>query len=75
MQFSARQLRCTVLLCAVPTQTPAYDIVIRGGRVLDGNWNPWILADVAIRDGHFAKIGHVDGRGSVEAVVVAIRGK
>ena len=68
MQFSARHLRCTVLLFAIPAlaQTPAYDIVIRGGRVLDGNGNPWILADVAIRDGHFAKIGHVDGRGSVE---------
>ena len=38
-----------------------YDVVIRNGRVLDGMGNPWILADVAIRDGKFAKIGHVTG--------------
>ena len=34
-----------------------YDIVIRNGRVLDGEGNPWILADVGIRDGKFARIG------------------
>lgn len=45
---------------------PEYDIVIRNGRVLDGQGNPWIAADVAIRDGRFAKIGKVDGRGKKE---------
>ena len=45
---------------------PAYDIVIRNGRVLDGMGNPWILADVAIRDGHFVKIGRVEGAGRQE---------
>jgi N-acyl-D-aspartate/D-glutamate deacylase len=40
--------------------------VIRNGRVLDGAGNPWILADVAIKDGRFAKIGKVDGRGRTE---------
>jgi N-acyl-D-aspartate/D-glutamate deacylase len=43
-----------------------YDIVIRNGRVLDGAGNPWILADVAIRDGRFAKIGFVPERGVTE---------
>ena len=51
------------ILCA---QTPAYDIVIRGGRVLDGSSNPWILADVAIQSGRFAKIGRIRERGKVE---------
>src|SRR5262245_1803269 len=36
-----------------------YDVVIRNGRVLDGEGNPWILADVAIKDGRFAKIGRI----------------
>ena len=43
-----------------------YDIVIRNGRVLDGAGNPWIRADVAIRDGHFVKIGVVPEKGRVE---------
>ncbi|MGD9561655.1 MAG: amidohydrolase family protein [Pyrinomonadaceae bacterium] len=43
-----------------------FDIVIRNGRVLDGSGNPWIAADVAINDGRFAKIGHVDGKGKRE---------
>ena len=53
---------------ATPVATPpsAYDVVIRNGRVLDGSGNPWILADVAIRDGRFAKIGVVPERGTTE---------
>jgi N-acyl-D-aspartate/D-glutamate deacylase len=43
-----------------------YEIVIRGGRVLDGMGNPWILADVAIRDGRFVKIGRVEGQAGRE---------
>ena len=40
--------------------------MIRNGRVLDGQGNPWILADVAIQDGRFVKIGKVPGRGRTE---------
>ncbi|MEP7384219.1 MAG: amidohydrolase family protein [Gemmatimonadota bacterium] len=43
-----------------------YDVVIRNGRVLDGMGNPWILADVGIRDGRFARIGKIAGRGTRE---------
>ncbi|MEO8333443.1 MAG: D-aminoacylase [bacterium] len=70
-----RLSRLTALLClslvsfAPPAgaQQPApYDVVIRNGRVLDGSGNPWILADVAIKDGRFAKIGVVREQGRVE---------
>ena len=44
----------------------AYDFVIRNGRVLDGMGNPWIAADVAIKDGRFAAVGKVTGRGERE---------
>src|SRR2546423_12748620 len=49
-------------------QTPdtLYDIVIRNGRVLDGQGNPWIAADVAIKDGRFVKVGRVAGHGKTE---------
>jgi len=49
-----------------------YDVVIRNGRVLDGAGNPWILADVAIRDGRFVEVGRVSGRGRRE---IDARGK
>src|SRR5207253_6444493 len=58
--------------CARPTTAPSpardssYDVVIRNGRVLDGKGSPWILADVAIKDGRFAKIGKVLERGRTE---------
>lgn len=45
---------------------PAYDIVIRHGKVLDGAGNPWIAADVAISNGRFVKIGKVEGAGRQE---------
>jgi N-acyl-D-amino-acid deacylase len=49
-------------------QGPAavHDVVIRGGRVLDGMGNPWVLADVAIDDGHIARVGRVSGAGRAE---------
>ena len=49
-----------------------YDVVIRNGRVLDGEGNPWIAADVAIREGKFVKIGRVVGHGKTE---IDARGK
>src|SRR5688572_7145885 len=55
---------------AVPTAAQKsefiYDIVIRNGRVLDGAGNPWIAADVAIKDGKFVKIGKIEGKGNRE---------
>jgi N-acyl-D-amino-acid deacylase len=45
---------------------PMYDVVIRNGRVLDGAGNPWIHADVAISNGHFVKIGRIEGKGKRE---------
>ena len=54
------------------TPAPTYDVVIRNGRVLDGAGNPWIIADVAIKDGRFVKIGVIPGRGAKE---IDARGK
>jgi N-acyl-D-aspartate/D-glutamate deacylase len=60
------------ILRAQQPQTSDYDVVIRGGRVFDGAGNPWILADVGIKDGRFAAIGQVTGRGKTE---IDARGK
>ena len=53
-----------LLLGAAPA--PPYDVVIRGGHVLDGAGNPWIAADIAIKDGRIVRIGQVSGRGREE---------
>lgn len=73
----ASQRPATSTPSAAPASAPAsgdtlYDVVIRNGRVLDGAGNPWILADVAIRDGRFARIGRVSGHGKTE---IDARGK
>ena len=39
----------------------AYDIVIKGGSVLDGRGNPAAVADIAIEDGRIAQIGALEG--------------
>jgi N-acyl-D-aspartate/D-glutamate deacylase len=54
------------LAAPLAQRAPDYDLVIRNGRVIDGMGNPWILADVAITDGRFAKVGHITGRGRQE---------
>jgi N-acyl-D-amino-acid deacylase len=58
----------TAAALSAQTATPdaEYDIVIRGGRVLDGAGNPCIFADVAIKDGRYVKIGKIAGRGKTE---------
>jgi N-acyl-D-amino-acid deacylase len=72
----SRLLSCVILLALVvvpmAAQSGGYDIVIRNGRVLDGAGNPWIAADVAIKDGRFVRIGRIPEKGKRE---IDARGK
>ena len=46
---------------------PTYDLVVRGGRVLDGAGNPWALVDVAVNQDTIAAIGpSLPGKGRRE---------
>ncbi len=36
-----------------------YDVLIRNGRVLDGSGNPWLIADIGIRNGRIVDIGRL----------------
>lgn len=35
-----------------------YDTIVRNGHIIDGTGSPWYAADVAIKDGRIAAIGH-----------------
>ena len=51
-------------------QAPEFDIVIRHGRIVDGNGNPWFRADVGIRGKRIAAIGdlsHAAARRTIDA--------
>lgn len=39
---------------------PAYDLIIKNARVVDGTGNPWFRADVAVKDGRIARIGRIE---------------
>jgi dihydroorotase/N-acyl-D-amino-acid deacylase len=39
--------------------SPSYDIVIRGGRIIDGTGNPWYVGDIAIADGRIVAVGKI----------------
>jgi N-acyl-D-aspartate/D-glutamate deacylase len=44
----------------------AYDLVIRGGRVVDGSGSEGFDADIAVKDGRIAAVGAVAGSGVEE---------
>jgi N-acyl-D-amino-acid deacylase len=40
-------------------QTPAFDIVITNGHIIDGTGSPWYSGDLGVRDGRVAAIGNL----------------
>ncbi|HET9982591.1 MAG TPA: D-aminoacylase [Longimicrobiales bacterium] len=44
-----------------PATPAAYDVLIRGGRVLDGSGNPWFYADVGVTGDRIAAVGDLSG--------------
>jgi N-acyl-D-amino-acid deacylase len=50
-----------ILLCTAAS-AQQFDLLITGGRVVDGSGNPWFAADIGIRNGRIAEIGRLSGR-------------
>jgi len=64
----ARRLALLLAIAAtalVSAQTPRYDVVIRGGEIIDGTGAPRVAGDVAVAGGRIVAVGRVpDGPAS-----------
>jgi N-acyl-D-amino-acid deacylase len=52
------------LLLSAPAPAQAqehFDVLLRGGQVIDGTGNPWFYADVGVRDGRIVAVGPLEG--------------
>ena len=50
----------------MPGSVQEFDLVIRGGRIVDGTRMPAFNGDIAIKDGRIAEVGQVRGKGVQE---------
>jgi N-acyl-D-amino-acid deacylase len=48
-----------------------YDVVIRGGKIVDGTGNPWFEGDLAIRGDRIAAMGHLGAEVPARRVIDA----
>src|SRR4051812_35910910 len=54
--------------CAAREQPPAFDLVIRGGSILDGSGKEAVVADVGIKGGKIARIGAIQPGAGVNEI-------
>ncbi len=52
-------------------QEPAYDLVIRNGRIVDGTGNPWFRGDLAIRGDRIFAIGKIPSEATTKRSIDA----
>jgi len=58
---------------AQPLRAAPFDMLIVNGRVMDGTGNPWMRADIAIRDGRIAAVGRLRGAAAARTIDAADR--
>ena len=55
-----------LLVLPLAARAENFDVLIRHGLVVDGTGNPGYHADVAVKDGHIAAIGKINGTATEE---------
>ncbi|MDX1394061.1 MAG: amidohydrolase family protein [Gemmatimonadota bacterium] len=53
---------------SVAQEAESYDVILRGGRVLDGTGNPWFRADVGVRGDRIVAVGDLSGAGAARVI-------
>jgi N-acyl-D-amino-acid deacylase len=62
-----RLLALPLLACSL-LAAQDFDLILQGGRIVDGMGNPWYRADLGIRDGRIAAIGDLKGRAAGQII-------
>src|ERR1044071_5195963 len=60
-----------LLLVLGLAQAQDFELLIRGGRIVDGTGNPAYIGDLAIRQGKIAAMGRLAGRGASRTIDAA----
>ncbi len=71
MRIRSTSLLLGLVLFAATTPGQAqqrFDVLIRGGRVLDGSGSPWRYADVGIRGDRIAAVGDLSGDSAASVI-------
>src|SRR5207244_12192456 len=74
-EFVVTKLMCLLsifIILLAPTllsaQTPAFDLIITHGHIIDGTGSPWYSGDLGIRDGKIAAIGNLEKAGRARTI-------
>src|SRR5258708_2250577 len=71
MTFSVRTLLLLAVFSIASVRAENFDVLIRGGRVLDGTGAPWRYADVAINGDRIVAVGAIAASATAREVVDA----
>ncbi len=62
------RLLWVLLLSSASVFSQQFDLLIRNGHIIDGTGSPWYSADIGIRAGRIAAIGHLGGAHATKTI-------